>query len=102
MRFAHLASKRKMMHTPPMRTTLTLEDDAYEIAQLCAYGKGVSLGAAVSELVRRGQQAYEVEQTRPFEEQGGLVLAETGIYTFPPSNRVITDAMVRAALEEED
>ena len=39
-----------------MRTTLTLSDDAIELARKLARQKRVSLGEAVSELVRRGAQ----------------------------------------------
>lgn len=39
-----------------MRTTLTLSDDALELARKLARRKRVSLGEAVSELVRRGAQ----------------------------------------------
>lgn len=37
-----------------MRTTLTLEDDALALARALSRRKRVSLGRAVSELVRRG------------------------------------------------
>ena len=37
-----------------MRTTLTLEDDAYATAQAYARARAIKLGKAVSELVRRG------------------------------------------------
>lgn len=36
-----------------MRTTLTLDDDSFEIAQRFAKGRRISLGKAVSDLVRR-------------------------------------------------
>ena len=39
-----------------MRTTLTLSDDAIDLARRLARHKRVSLGEAVSELVRRGAQ----------------------------------------------
>ena len=39
-----------------MRTTLTLSDDALELAMKLARRKRVSVGEAVSELVRRGAQ----------------------------------------------
>jgi hypothetical protein len=39
-----------------MRTTLTLADDALGLARKLARRKRVSLGEAVSELVRRGAQ----------------------------------------------
>ena len=39
-----------------MRTTLTLEDDAIELARRLARRRRISLGEAVSELVRRGSE----------------------------------------------
>ena len=40
-----------------MRTTLTLDDDVAELAARQAKARGVSLGKAVSDLIRRGLQA---------------------------------------------
>jgi hypothetical protein len=37
-----------------MRTTITLDDDASRVARLYAAGYSITLGEAVSELVRRG------------------------------------------------
>lgn len=37
-----------------MRTTLTLEDDAFVAAQTYARARALKLGQAVSELIRRG------------------------------------------------
>jgi hypothetical protein len=45
-----------------MRTTLTLEDDAVELARRLAKRRRLTLGKAVSELVRRGaRQAVTTE-----------------------------------------
>jgi len=41
----------------PMRTTICLEDDALALARTLARQRRVSLGKAVSELVRRGARA---------------------------------------------
>ena len=40
-----------------MRTTLTLDDDVFEMAVRQAKARGVSLGRTVSDLVRRGLNA---------------------------------------------
>lgn len=40
-----------------MRTTLTLDDDVAELAARVAKARGLSLGKAVSDLVRRGLNA---------------------------------------------
>jgi hypothetical protein len=37
-----------------MRTTLTIEDDAFQTAQAYADARSLKLGQAVSELIRRG------------------------------------------------
>ena len=39
-----------------MRTTLALDDDAIEALQAYAKNRGVSLGKAASELIRRGNR----------------------------------------------
>ena len=51
------------MYDAPMRTTLTLEDDAFELAMRLARRRRLTLGKAVSELVRRG--ARQVVTTEP-------------------------------------
>ena len=38
----------------PQRTTLAIDADAMETARVFAKGRNVSLGSAVSELIRRG------------------------------------------------
>jgi hypothetical protein len=39
-----------------MRTTITIDNDLFEAAKALAAQKGISLGKAVSELMRRGIQ----------------------------------------------
>jgi hypothetical protein len=39
-----------------MRTTLTIEDDAFATANAYARARALKLGAAVSELIRRGNE----------------------------------------------
>ena len=50
-----------MMHTNPMRTTVTLDQEAYELATLYSKGRGVTLGAALSELSKKGIEALRAE-----------------------------------------
>ena len=40
-----------------MRTTITIEDDAFAAADVYARARALKLGAAVSELIRRGNEA---------------------------------------------
>lgn len=87
------------MHNPLMRTTVTLDDDAYELAMLCAKGKGITLGAAISEFVRKAAQTRDTEDLSP-----NLQRLPNGMLVFKPrgDGRVITNEMVKAALEEYD
>jgi hypothetical protein len=86
------------MHTISMRTTVTLDDDAYEVAMLCAKGKGITLGAAISEFVRKGQEARFAEPSP----SPRLKRLPNGMLVFASTGRVITNEMVKAALEEDD
>lgn len=83
-----------------MRTTVTLDDDAYEVAMLCAKGKGITLGAAISEFVRKATQPRSSEE----ELSPNLQRLPNGMLVFKPreDGRVITTEMVKAALEEYD
>jgi len=87
------------MHNRLMRTTVTLDDDAYELAMLCAKGKGITLGAAISEFVRKATQPRNSEELSP-----NLRRQPNGMLVFKPrgDGRVITTQMVKAALEEYD
>jgi hypothetical protein len=82
-----------------MRTTVTLDDDAYELAMLCAKGKGITLGAAISEFVRKATQPSGGKKPSP-----NLKRLPNGMLVFKArkDGRVITTEMVKAALEEYD
>lgn len=75
-----------------MRTTVNLDDDIHELASIYASARGVSLGAAIGELVRRSQPS-----SRP----SRMVIADNGLAFFPANGRVLTAAMVKAAQEDE-
>jgi hypothetical protein len=94
----HLASNLEMMHNNRMRTTVNLDDDAYEVAMLCAKGKGITLGAAISEFVRKGQEARLADESP----SPRLMRLPNGMLVARPQGRVITNEMVKAALEEYD
>lgn len=73
-----------------MRTTLTLDDDVFELAARQAKLRGVSLGKAVSDLLRRGLSA-----TTPVLEKDGLV-----VFHLPAdSPKVTTDDVRRIETE---
>lgn len=74
-----------------MRTTLNLDEDVLEKAKSYAEGRSLSLGSAVSELIRRGLTAK-----RPTRMVHGLHIVD-----LPPDSPRITSDQVRE-LEEAD
>jgi hypothetical protein len=92
-----------MMHNVRMRTTVNLDDEAYELAALRARGKGISLGAALGEFIREAQEARLQAKPLP----NGLVRGPKGMLMFAPSksSRVLTAETVKRIMlevEEED
>jgi hypothetical protein len=86
-----------------MRTTVNLDDDAYELAMLRARGQGITLGAALGEFIREAHEARL--QDTPLSE--GLVRGPKGMLMFAAreDGRILTNEMVKTAmqeLEEED
>ena len=76
------------------RANVTLEADAYSFASAYASAKGLPLGAAISELIRRAEQIPEPSSSLlKTDEQGYLVVASRG--------EVITPEMVKAGSEDE-
>mgnify|MGYP005812840129 CR=1 FL=1 len=69
-----------------MRTTLALDDDVLELARQHAELRGVSLGRAVSDLIRRGLAASTASHTR----DDGLI-----VFNLPPDSPIVTTADVR-------
>ena len=68
-----------------MRTTLTLDDDVAELSARQAKSRGVSLGKAVSDLVRRGLNA-----PTPSADKNGLV-----VFQLPADSPAVTTDDVR-------
>jgi len=75
-----------------MRTTLDLDDVVLDHARAIARDRGISLGAAVSLLAVRGLRAPLAQGTD-----------DTGLPAFdvPADAGVLTEQMVRAALDDE-
>jgi len=73
-----------------MRTTLTLEDDAVALARKLARRKRMTLGQAVSELVRRG-----ANRPVPTTERHGLTLIR-----LPERTTRVTAASVDELLDD--
>jgi len=68
-----------------MRTTVSLDDDIFQIASRQAKLRGVSLGKTISDLVRRG-----LEAPAKAHEKGGLL-----IFDLPADSPKITTEAVR-------
>ena len=81
-----------------MRTTLNIDADAYGFAVVYANAKGISLGAAVSELLRKIENMPKLPANVPARNlktgpRGYLVKARTG--------KAVTPEMVKQASEDD-
>ena len=81
------------MQNRRMRTTITLDDDVHEYATYYANSKGITLSAAMNELVRKAENPPEREPL--------IVFSADGFPMFPPSEGTVTAEMVKAIEEEE-
>jgi hypothetical protein len=73
-----------------MRTTLTLEADAFATAQSYAKARSLKLGQAVSELIRMSRA-----ERLPLREQDGL-----WVFDLPPGTPTVSAARVKEMLDE--
>ena len=75
-----------------MRTTVNVDDDVLEAAKSIARAEGRGVGAVISELARRGLTPATLR-----------VGVEDGfpVFSVPDDAPPITDATVRAALDED-
>jgi len=62
-----------------MRTTINIDDKLYSIARSLAESRGISMGEAVSELMRRGLQNGSVS----YEERSGLPVMQVSEQAAP-------------------
>ena len=78
-----------------MRTTVSMDDDDHESASYYARARGITLSAAIGELIRKAQAAPEAKPE--------IVFSPDGFPMFPPSGsgRVITSELVKQLEEEE-
>lgn len=74
-----------------MRTTLTLDDDVLQTARAYAEDRAISLGAAVSELARRGLSVRRLTR----------VVNGLRIFELPPDSPRVTGKRVRNLEVEE-
>jgi hypothetical protein len=91
--FFRIALYMKLMHSSNMRTTITLDEDVYQLATLYAAGRGITLGAAVGELVRRAET--------PAARKPAFKIGAHGLPVFSDRGRTITPQMVKDAQEDE-
>lgn len=77
-----------------MRTTLSIDDDALLIARRLAARENMSLGEAVSELVRAGASAHAARPARQASLRGRFAL-------LPARDETITVEHVRDLMERE-
>ena len=73
-----------------MRTTITLTDETHVFASHYAQARGLTLSAAIDELIRKAQAPPAEIQYLP-----------SGFPVFPPTGRTITGEMVKQLAEEE-
>ena len=73
-----------------MRTTLTIEDDAFATAQAYAKARAIKLGQAVSELIRRSSL-----EKMTFKHTGGV-----WVFDLPADTPKATEAQVKELLED--
>jgi hypothetical protein len=78
------------MYNQSMRTTITLNDETHTFASYYAQARGLTLSAAIDELIRKAQ-------TPPPE----IRYSPNGFPMFPPTGRTITGEMVKQLAEEE-
>jgi len=77
-----------------MRTSIRLDDDAHQFALIYAGAKGITLGAAISELIRRAEATPPPAQD--------IRQSASGLAMFPPTGKVLTARMVKEAESEFD
>ena len=73
-----------------MRTTITIEDDAFATASRYARARALKLGQAVSELIRRGGA-----QKLPIRQKDGI-----WVFDLPPGTPRVTARQVQQLLDE--
>lgn len=79
-----------------MRTNVEIADDAREFAAVYAHAKGLTLGEAITELIRRGKDAQREEP-----KVTKFLRSSAGFPVYPNSGRKLTTEQVRKAEEDE-
>lgn len=79
-----------------MRTNVNIADDAREFAEYFAHANGITLGEAITELIRKSKPSDAAPHEIP-----KFGRTSSGFPTFPSRGRVITTEMVLKAQEED-
>lgn len=79
-----------------MRTSITLDDEIYQIVSAYSSAKGITLGAAIGELVHRAENAPEPEP-----ESSRLKVSRHGYLVIASTGDKLTPEMVKDAAEDE-
>lgn len=82
------------MQNGNMRTTITLNDETHAFVSYYASARGLTLSAAIDELIRKAQMPASPEPPK-------ILCSPNGLPMFPPTGRTITSEMVKKLEEEE-
>jgi macrodomain Ter protein organizer (MatP/YcbG family) len=85
-----------VVHNVKMRTSITLDGEVYSFVSAYAEAKGISLSAAISELVRRAEKDSE-----PASDSSRLKTSPHGYLVIAGTGDVLTSEMVKQASEDE-
>jgi hypothetical protein len=88
-----VASKLNLMQYWHMRTTITLDDEVHEFASYYARARGLTLSAAIEELIRKAESA----PAPPVQ----IEYSPNGLPRFSRTGHVLTSEMVKAAQEDD-
>jgi len=76
------------------RANINIDNDAYSFASAYASAKGIPLGSAVSELLRRAEQASEPSSSL-------LTTNRRGLLVKAKAGRIVTPEMAKALSEDD-
>jgi hypothetical protein len=79
-----------------MRLTVNLDADVYDFSSAYANAKGITLSAAIGELIRRAERAPE-----PGGESSRLKRSPRGYFVIAGTGDVLTPEMVKELSEDE-
>lgn len=77
-----------------MRTNINLDEDAHQIASIYAASRGITLGSAISEMIRTAEASPK--------RAPDIRRATNGLPCFPPTGKALTLEMVKEAESEID